>query len=931
MLLDRSNPGDRERALALLEAALPLARDYGCAGIEREIAELFAAPAAQPEPPPLPPRLAAAARANFVGRAAELDALAAVARAAAVDGQLQVALIAGEPGIGKSTLAAVAARAARASGAWVLHGRCDEDLRLPYGPFVDALAQLVEQLPDGALDDIGDRRLGELARLVPAVADRRASLPDPPATDPETERYLLMNAVAATLTEGSVGAPVVFVIDDLHWADKPTLVLLRHLLSSASSARLLIVATYRPTDLERDTPLTDMLPNLTTDPDVHHLALAGLSAEEVAHMTGADPAAADALHRETDGNPLFTGELFRHLQETGTELQAGVLPDAVRGLVRQRVARLGDDVRDALATAAAIGQEFDLALLARVLDRDADAVVVALERAEAAALVETLAAERFAFAHTLVQRALYDELAATRRARTHRRIAEAIEALGQTDSRVTELARHSAEAAVTPADSTVAARHAARAGERALESLAPDEAVRWYRQALELHGRAADPDEHLRCGWLVKLADAQLRAGDATFRETRLAAGDLAVRLGAIELLVQAALTGVQIGIVPGTDPHHRSLLEVALREVGSEDSPDRARLLARLGQDFTFSSPDRAYADGQEAVAIARRSGDRAALAFALSLHNWSPAHPDTRAHGEEALALAEESGDPTAIFSAAQRGYSAFHLAEMDEKDRLFRRMTVVADEIGRPDMRWILAYHQADRELLAGNLATAEQLVEQAYELGRALEQPGADAMYAAGIQSVRWHQGRPAETAELTASAARNSPELAILRMPLTTGEIDDLRAAVEALPKDSSWLLMAAILGEMIGRRGDFDAATALYEQLLPFEQLFSASGPMSRGPTAHPLGVLARTLGRLDDAETYFVVAEQMSERMRAPFFCARAWLEWAVTLLERRAPGDVDRAIDLLTRARDVAADRGYAQIERRANRQLAAADQPR
>jgi tetratricopeptide (TPR) repeat protein len=254
----------------------------------------------------------------------------------------------------------------------------------------------------------------------------------------------------------------------------------------------------------------------------------------------------------------------------------------------------------------------------------------------------------------------------------------------------------------------------------------------------------------------------------------------------------------------------------------------------------------------------------------------------------------------------------------------------MTQIAEEVGRPDMRWIVTYLTADRELLAGNLTAAEQLTEQAYELGRELDQTGADALYAAGIQSVRWHQGRQHETAELVASAARNNPHLAILRMPVTlsaasTGD-DDLRAAVDALPKDSSWLLMAAILADIIGRRGDMDAAAALYEQLLPYAPLFSAAGPLSRGPIAHALGVLARTLGRLDDAEAHFVAADQDTERMRAPFFQTRTWLEWGATLLERRAPGDVDRAVDLLTRARDVAADRGYAQIERRANRMLAA-----
>ena len=212
---------------------------------------------------PLPPRLAATPALGLFGRSAEQEVLAK-AWSHAKDGQRQLVLLAGEPGIGKTRLAAEMARAAHADGATVLFGFCDEDVTLPYRPFVEALRHYVAHAPDDVLATHVRAHQGELARLVPELRARVADLPAPQVAEAETERYLLFEAATGLLATASQDAPIVLVLDDLHWAGAPELLLLKHIIRSAEPMRLLIIATYRDTDLTRTHPLTSMLADLRT-------------------------------------------------------------------------------------------------------------------------------------------------------------------------------------------------------------------------------------------------------------------------------------------------------------------------------------------------------------------------------------------------------------------------------------------------------------------------------------------------------------------------------------------------------------------------------------------------------------------------------------------------------------------------------------------
>jgi DNA-binding SARP family transcriptional activator len=335
-----------------------------------------------PAPParvPLPAVLATPPTAGFHGRAAE-RARILEQFSVACDGRLAAVLIAGEPGIGKTALVGDVARAAFADGATVLYGRCHEDMVVPFQPWVEALEYLLQHGPRGLRDELGGTQLTDLGRMIPSLAARGTDGSDASASSsPDTERYRLFAAVVAALEVASRDAPVVLVLDDLHWADRPTLQLLRHLAGSMGPLSLLVLATHRDTELVGGHPLVETLAMLRREPNVSRVRLEGLGSSEltemVAHAVGRDRERSDielvqALRRETQGNPFFCLELLQHLAETGVLAPAGAstgsvprldridLPDSVREVIGARVDRLGDDISHVLELAAVIGPDF---------------------------------------------------------------------------------------------------------------------------------------------------------------------------------------------------------------------------------------------------------------------------------------------------------------------------------------------------------------------------------------------------------------------------------------------------------------------------------------------------------------------------------------------------------------------------------------------
>ena len=425
-----------------------------------------------------------------------------------------------------------------------------------------------------------------------------------------------------------------------------------------------------------------------------------------------------------------------------------------------------------LVSAAVIGRDFDAAVLARVAKLDEDTLIDLCDRAVTAALLtEADKAGWYTFAHALIEHTLYDGLSAARRVRAHQTVAQVLEELSGDDpaSRIGELAYHWAHA-TQPQNADKAIHYAQRAGDHALEQLAPDEALRWFGEALVLLGRSAAEDPYRRATLLLGLGEAQRQTGDAEHRATLLAAGRLADEIDAIDLLVRAALRNNRgWNSMAGAIDHERvDLLTRALTRSNDHDSPDRARLLALLCVERIWDADfDERLSMATHAVDMARRTGDKPALVDAIRLSREAITMPETielrLQWSTEACVLAAELGDPTARLHANEvRMLTALEdgdLATMRSAGAIFESE---CDRIGQPLNRWQIAYHSLPR-MLEGEPGLAEQSATDALTLGTAAGFP-EDAMtfYGSQLMVVRWMQGRMHEMTSLIEEVTQAPP-------------------------------------------------------------------------------------------------------------------------------------------------------------------------
>jgi DNA-binding CsgD family transcriptional regulator len=908
-------------------------------------------------PVALPARLSTAPPVGFVGRDTEQRRLADAVNAAIVGEGRRLVVLCGESGVGKTTLVAFASRAAHAQSVTVLYGRCDQDLAVPYGPFVEVVSYYLAHAPAGWLASHDPHRLGELGRLVPGLASRFRELPPPTVTDPDAERYLLFGAVADLLDEAARKAPLMVVLDDLHCADQSTVRLLCYLTARPLS-RVVMVGSYRHTDLPASHPLTDALAVLHGKQEIEHITIEGLNPADVAAMVvaavghdlgqaGRD--LADALYRETDGNPFFVVEILRHLAETGTlvrgsdgrwtlntNLSAAGLPHSVRKVVGARVGRLGDRAVAVLSTASVMGQEFDLDLLCRAARLDEDEILDILGRAERLALVSETSEmpEQFRFAHALIRRTLYEDLGRTRQSRAHARVAEAIEEQCGADPgrRTGEIALHLLAGVTRPTQIAKAVAYAQLAGERALLALAPDDAVGWYSQALTALGRA--PDEVARAGCLIGLGDAQRQAGDPHFRGTLLDAARLARQLGDQENLVRAALANNR-GFESSSgevDAERVSILEAAI-DVTNEDTPQRARLLATLAVELTYH-PDlrRRLSLADEAVAVARRTHDESALFDALVRPYPALIVPELADHRlnrlHDAVRLSDTIDDPVARFwMLIWLSHSMVERAEIERADQACSEVDQIASRLDQPSLRWASTWASSWRALLAGDTPQAERLAAEALQLGIDSGQPDALLIYGLQLFCVRWHQGRIDELLPSVRQLAEDHRDdlpawqAALAFAEALEGDPSRARQLVDAgaatgfeLPADRVGLIGTCAWAEAAAEVGDEAAAAVLYQRLAPWHDHVPISGHAVFHCVAHSLGRLAAILGHAEQAEAHLTEALMIHERLRAPFFVAETKLALA-QLLEGVNP-DLSRS--LLVDAAAVATRHSYGRLER-------------
>jgi class 3 adenylate cyclase len=899
----------------------------------------------------------------YVGRDGELDRLGQLWKEAAA-GERRVAFLAGEPGIGKTRLAAELATRVHDEGAMVLAGRCDEDLGVPYQPFVEALRHFVDHAP--GLEERLGRYAGELARLVPELTERVPSLAAPLRSDPEMERYRLFDAVAAWLTATASEEPVLLVLDDLQWAAKPTLMLLRHVVTAAGG-RILVLGTYRDTELTHDHPLLEIVPDLRRQGGVDRLSLAGLDDEGVAAfveqasgrtLDDAGLAMARAVHDETEGNPFFVREVLRHLAETGavereeggwtTRLpvdQLGI-PEGVRDVVGRRLARLSGDTNQTLRVAAVVGPEFELGIVQAAGDLDEEQLLAAMEEAAEARVVTEVSATRFRFAHALVRATLYDALTTARRVALHRKTAVAIETIHEAalEDFVPALAHHWAKASAPVTDISKAVEYAHRAGDRALAQLAHDEASNYYASALELlDAGGADPTDTRRVALLTGRGEAQQRAGDPGYRETLLDGARLARQLGDANGLARAALANSLGDIWTGAfevDAARIEVLEAALAAVGDTDPRLRARLLATLGLELCWHpEPDRRLALSAEALAIARTLGDPETLAHVLLARDYTIHFPDNAlerftATGE-LLAIADALGDPVLASRAlGLRFKSAMELGDVSEAERSLARNQAFVADLGQPALTWTTMHHRATLLILRGDTGGAAA-TDAAYEFGARAGRTFGGSFRFGQRFAPYWHQGRMWEFEEFIRQfleRAPNNPLLKALEAHILadTGQREGAARVFEELASsgfshptyNTAWLWFYTECAWLCTRlhRPDCVAPLRTNLQLCADQLVVGGFSGFVGGTVTFYLGILAATAADWPAAEANFAAATATLERIGAHPWLARTRLEQARMLLARAEPGDSQRAHDLLGQALASSLELGLAKIEQEA-----------
>jgi class 3 adenylate cyclase/tetratricopeptide (TPR) repeat protein len=909
---------------------------------------------------PMPWRMDVEPRSGVVGRATELQILREAAEQAR-RGERSVVLLGGEAGVGKTTLVAELARAVHADATTVLYGACDEDITIPYRMFVETLRHLVVHAPDDWLERLDATQLAQLARLVPELSVRCTDLRPVAAADADAERYLLYNAVAGLLAAASQIEPLVLVLDDLHWADRPSLLLLRHLIA-APLGNILILGTYRDVELTPTHPFTEALGALAREPRVERLAVGRFEADDVVTMMEAaaghdlDDSGrefAREIWRETDGNPFFVAEVLRHLTETGAFVQDETgqwrttiqltelgIPDTVRHVVRARAARLGDEEIGVLGTASVLGRRFDLELLAQVTGRQSEQLLDVLERAEQLALVVEApdAPRTFKFRHALVHQSLYRDLSLSRRQHLHLRAAEQILAGDAPPAmRVLDVAQHLHAAGDLP-DAVLRRTAYRRAGEHAHAMLAPDEAIRWFTRGLELEVDTED-ERREHCELLLGLGVAERDAGVPTYRDTLRRAGALASAIGSADLMAHAALANFRgfWSTSGSVDEERITELDSAREALGAADDPITARILATTSVELLYAEDDdRRLAMADDALGMGRRLEEPATLAYVLRawdlVHRlpWFLLQRGDVVH--EHLRLAEELSDPVERFWAVNNAsIVALEQADPARFGELVPQVLPLAGATGQRLLEWIGGFVAVNHHIIRCDWDDAEALMERTHRFGVECGQPDADAVYASHLFEIRRAQGREEELVDLLRAVVESAPDIEAFRPALGVcyaalglpdgGDLfeEDLAGGFGRYRHNGLWLTSMMMNAEIASFLGHRAGAEVLYDRLSPWRDQVAWTGTTAGGAVAGSVGELATLLGRFEEADAHLTRALAVHRAFAAPAWVAKTLVSLARLATSRRAPGDDDIADAAVAEATVLARELGSTTIARK------------
>jgi DNA-binding winged helix-turn-helix (wHTH) protein/tetratricopeptide (TPR) repeat protein len=900
-------------------------------------------PAAADRPPPpdggvpapaLPPELAVDTGKPFVGRRLELErALSLVGdpdrdRAAAV-------WLLGEPGIGKTRLAAEVACRAHDDGAMVLYGRCDEDLAVPYQPFVEALRAYAEGVDDADLLAALGPLPAELVRLVPLLGSRLPALEPVVTADADTEQYRFFEAIVGWLATAAERCSLIVVLDDAHWAGPSTVQLVNHLLRSPAASRVVLVVTSRNTAPDANSRLDRLVEARTAAGCDLRLALGGLDAAEIGELV-ASPEDAERIRAETDGNPLLVEAVAEGDGETG----------GVPAAVERRLSRLPDSVRESLRLAAVAGLEFEVGVLAAAAGREELDLLDDLDTATAARLIDEVDLDTYRFEHALVRDSLRDALTASRRGRLHAAVADAVEAVhaDDLDDHAAALVFHLSQAPPTAEVRDRIVAHALTAARRAADLFDFDDALAHQDRALE---RLEAGDDARAASIHIAKGDVQARAGrlvpalesfDRAFEHAR--------RADEPALMIDAAVRYEDASWRPGLEGHAALEKLEAVEPLVAEDDPDTlVSVLAAIGRALAFTGRASEAADRlDEAEAVAQRSSDPGHMARVIAARINADLPDDGPEVGlarvEELQRLEGELDDLDVRLNARQIELRQLaRLGRMDEFRARLGSFVGQAEETRSSFWRYAVRSNEAMLAFFDGDLDGAERLSESCLEL--AADQPGEDneGMHGLRMFLIRREQDRLGHLLPLLPALEAENPASAIWQPGLAAlyaagGALDEAARLLDQLardgftdlPRDAIWSTVMAFLIEVATATGDRARAELLHEAAQPLAHgmVVAGHGIVSLGAGARYLAMTATTLGRWDEAEALLDAAAELNQRGGSALWAGHTRYRRAVLSVAR---GDRSEGIELAGDVRAMAQEHGFAALARMADELAGAA----
>jgi class 3 adenylate cyclase/DNA-binding CsgD family transcriptional regulator/tetratricopeptide (TPR) repeat protein len=904
-------------------------------------------PAARPESGTPSPRASPRPAGHFVGRKPELAQLTKALQGAR-KGFGRVVLLAGSGGMGKTRLTQQLALQAEQGGTQVLWGRCLEEAGAPaYWPWRQLIRSYLRSGADADPAKSFGSGLADIAGIVPEVAEHFKLRPTAaaPVGDSAESRFRLFDAIATFWRRAAQRAPLLLIFEDLHWADATSLRLFSFLAAELEDSALLVVGTYRDTELSRQHPLFETLSDLARSSVCQRIELAGLSMRETEELMVAASGSVSstnfvsALHARTEGHPLFLEETLRYMinAHAPQAFDAGSdwaqlltkIPTGVREVIGKRLNRLSAPAARYLSIAACIGRNFDLHLLAQLeADKTEDELLEALEEALNEHLIEVVPeTQQFRFGHALIRETLYDEMLGLRRSRLHLRIGEMIEQQhGADDSAIwPQLAYHFSEAGPGPAAGK-ALDYAKRAAAHAGQLLAFEESARLYQLVLQLQQRHFPAELGQRCDVLLALAEAQTWAGGPeTAQALNQQAADLARQGGMTAQFAKAAIGFSTSSMTAGMSGNAAVAMLLEAVALHQGDDAVRVELMSRLCVAYVYCDcVDEAMEAHRRAVTLARQIGDMrslfAALASVATAGYWPELLQQRIAAANEAWAIADDMDLPERIVNLLP-----FYLCDLLRAGDMTGLRRILQQGMRLTERRrayyWVSVCWQFEVWVAVGDgrFDDAEASAVRALEAGRRVGEDQAVGAYGMLMFCVRREQGRLREALPMLEQFVREAPRanhwrpgLALLYAELDMrepcqAEFDSLAWHRASLPPtDGATMTIVTLVAEVCVYLGDAKRASLLYNLLQGHagaNLLADSSGPCL-GATDRLLGSLATVMRQWDVAQRHFETALAIDSRTGWRVWLAHTRYRYALMLQRRAAAGDADRARALLADA---------------------------